>query len=62
MFFRSKTHQILSNQDKTHMETHFLSNEPIKLSRKQMNQTKAWKKANEMIKTVKEWNEPNKTW
>jgi len=34
MFFHSRTHQIISNQAKTHMETHFMSNEPIKMNKK----------------------------
>jgi len=42
MFFHSRTHQILSNQTKTHVETHFLSNEPIKMN----------KEAKEPIKTI----------
>ena len=50
MFFHSRTHQIISNQAKTHMETYFLSNEPIKMN----------KKANEPIKTTQKANEPNK--
>ena len=31
MFFHSRTHQNLSHQTKTHVETHFLSNEPIEM-------------------------------
>jgi len=42
MFFHSRTHQIISNQAKTHMETHFMSNESIKMN----------KKANESIITT----------
>ena len=42
MLFCSRTHQILSNQAKTHVETHFLSNESIEMN----------KEANEPIKTT----------